>query len=141
MFARLAAVLLVLSPLAAAAQAPAPSVDYFVGNWANVAFNGEQDLQRMAQVARGYCNIPYRIERRGPETFAMYVAENLREVRLMQQQGKTYIVPVEAENNVLRGARELSIRDQNTFTLRYLESANHARYGLNVFVRCGARAR
>lgn len=125
----------------AAAQAPAPSVDYFVGSWANVTYNDNNDLPRMITVARGYCNLPYRIERRSADTFAMYVAENLREVRLMQQQGRVYIVPTEAENNVLRGARELTIRDQNTFMLRYLENATHSRYGLNVFVRCGGQRR
>jgi hypothetical protein len=128
--------------IAGAAQAQqAPSVDYFIGSWGVVTYNDANDLGRMIGVARSYCNIPYRIERRTPETFAMYVAENLRDVRLMEQRGRWYIVPTEADNNVLRGARELTIRDSNTFMLRYLENHNHARYGLNVFVRCGARGR
>ena len=138
---RIIALVLALAAVPAAAQAPQPSVEYFVGTWANVTYNDNNDLGRMITVARGYCNIPYRIERRSADTFAMYVAENLREVRLMQQQGRVYIVPTEAENNVLRGARELTIRDGNTFMLRYLENANHARYGLNVFVRCGGQRR
>lgn len=119
---------------------PAPSVDFFIGSWGVVSFNDDRDLGRMIGVARSYCNIPYRINRRSADTFEMFVAENLREVRLMTQQGKVFIVPAQADNNVLRGARELTIRDANVFTLRYLENANHARYGLNVFVRCGARA-
>jgi hypothetical protein len=138
--------LLLLAPLAVFVAAPAPqaqpapSVDYFVGSWGVVSYNDERDLGRMIGVARGYCNIPYRISRRSADTFEMFVAENLREVRLMTQQGKIFIVPAQADNNVLRGARELTIRDANVFTLRYLENANHARYGLNVFVRCGTRA-
>jgi hypothetical protein len=134
---RILCLLLALAAGPASAQAPAPTVDYFIGNWANVSYNDNNDLPRMITVARGYCNLPYRIERRSPDTFMMYVAENLREVRLMQQEGRTYIVPTMAENNILRGARELTIRDANTFMLRYLENGTHARYGLNVFVRCG----
>lgn len=122
------------------AAQPAPSVDYFIGTWSTVAFNDENDLGRMTQMARGYCNIPYVIRRRSADTFEMYVAENLAEVRLMQRDGKVYIVPAQDERGVLRGARELRIRDSNTFTLRYLENANHQRYGQGVFVRCGARA-
>jgi hypothetical protein len=139
-FSRVLSFLLVLAAGPAVAQAPAPSVDYFVGTWANVTYNDSNDLPRMITVARGYCNLPYRIERRSADTFAMYVAEDLREVRLMQQQGHVYIVPTEAENNVLRGAREVTIRDANTFMLRYIENARNAQYGLNVFVRCGGAA-
>lgn len=132
---------IVLSAAAMPARAQqAPSVDYLVGNWGVVSFNNDGDLGRMIGIARGYCNIPYRINRRSNDTFEMFVAENLREVRLMQQNNRIYIVPVEADNNVLRGAREITVRDANVFTLRYLENANHQRYGLNVFVRCGARA-
>lgn len=124
----------------ASAQPAVPPVDFFIGSWGVVAFNDERDVGRMAQVARGYCNIPYRIARRSADTFEMFVAETLREVRLMQQDGKVYIVPAQAEGNVLRGARELTMRGADSFSLRFLENANHQRYGQNVFVRCGGRA-
>lgn len=124
---------------ATAVQAqPAPSVDFFIGNWSTVAYNDENDLSRMAGVARGYCNLPYRITRKSPETFEMYVAENLAEVRLLQRDGKFYIVPVQEDRGILRGAREVRIRDANMFTVQYLENNLNQRYGRGVFVRCGA---
>jgi hypothetical protein len=135
-----AAALLLGAAGPAASQSAVPPVDFFIGSWGVVAFNDERDVGRMTQVARGFCNIPYRIARRSAETFEMFVAESLREVRLMQQEGRVYIVPAQAEGNVLRGARELTMRGPDSFSLRFLENANHQRYGQNVFVRCGGRA-
>lgn len=118
----------------------APPVDYFIGNWSTVSFNDESDVGRMVQVARGYCNLPYKIIRKTPDTFEMYVAEKLSEVKLLEQDNRVYIVPLTPEGQRVYGARELTIRDGNIFSLRYLENANHVRYGLNVFVRCGKQA-
>lgn len=129
------------SPNPGPVTSKAPPVDYFVGNWGAVSFNDEGDVGRMAQVARGYCNLPYKIERRSPDTFAMYVSEKLKEVKLLEQDNRVYIVPLTPEGQVIHGARELTVRDQNTFSLRYLESAENARYGPNVFVRCGKLAK
>jgi len=133
----LLAAALALGAGGAEAQAQLPSVDYFIGAWSKVSFNDESDRARMAQVARGYCNIPYRITRSSPDTFRMFVAETERDVRLMEQGGQLYIVPATADGGVLRGARVLRVIDQNQFTLRYVENATHQRYGANVFVRCG----
>lgn len=120
---------------------PPPSVDYFVGNWGTVSFNDENDVKKMIAIARGYCNLPYKIVKKSDKTFMMYVAENLKEVEILQQDGKTYIIPVTPEGQTVYGARELTVRDANTFSLKYVEKANHARYGQNVFVRCGGRTR
>ncbi len=117
-----------------------PSPSYFAGRWGTVAYNDDGDLGRMAQVARGYCGaLAYKIERKSDDTFSMYVAEALKDVRVMERDGSLFIVPIETDQGVFKGARELKVRDKNTFTLRYLETHNHHRYGLNVFVRCGGR--
>lgn len=117
-----------------------PGADYFEGRWGTVSYNDEGDLGRMTQVARGYCgSLAYVIRRKSNETFEMYVAESLKEVRVMDREGKAFVVPVETDQGVFKGARELQVRNNNTFTLKYLENHNHQRYGLNVFVRCGGR--
>ena len=118
----------------------APPIDYLVGTWSPVTFNDESDVGRMIQVARGYCNLPYKINRKNPETVEMYVAEKLAEVKFLEQDNRVYVVPLTPEGQRIYGAREFTMRDQNVFTLRYLENANHVRYGLNVFVRCGKQA-
>lgn len=115
----------------------APPVDYFIGSWSTVSFNDESDVGRMTQIARGYCNLPYKIARKSADSFEMYVAEKLTEVKLLEQDNRVYIVPITPEGQRVHGARELTVRDHNVFSLRYLEKANHERYGLNVFVRCG----
>ena len=128
------------NPRPAPITSKAPPVDYFIGTWSTVSFNDEGDVGRMVQVARGYCNLPYKINRRSSDTFEMYVAEKLVEVKLLEQDNRVYIVPNTPEGQKIYGARELSVRDNNIFSLRYLENVNHVRYGQNVFVRCGKQA-
>jgi hypothetical protein len=112
---------------------------FFVGHWGQVSFNNENDLAKMTQVARTYCNLPVTIALNTPTTFKMYVATELKEVQVFEQSGSLYIIPTEQlSDGIIRGARELRVIDNNTFTLRYLEDEAHRHYGPNVFTRCGA---
>lgn len=132
---------LTVSISGAVAQSPPPDPDYFVGRWGKVAFNDDRDLGRMINMARSFCgNIPYMIRRRSGDAFEMFVAETLRDVRVVSDGSRLFIVPVGADATTA-GVRELSVRDRNVFTLRYLDQQNHSRYGANVFVRCGAANR
>ncbi len=121
---------------------PAVAANFFVGRWGQVAFNNENDLPKMRGVAKGYCgSVATSITQRTPETFAMYVMTDLKEVQVYEQNGSLYIIPVEqVSDGVIRGARELHVLDDNAFTLRYLEDEAHRRYGPNVFVRCGTKS-
>jgi hypothetical protein len=112
---------------------------FFAGRWGQVSFNTAEDLPKMSKVAREYCNLPVNITLNSPETFMMYVATELKEVQVFEQSGSLYVIPIaQLSDGVIRGARELHIIDNNTFTLRYLEDEAHRHYGPNVFVRCGA---
>jgi hypothetical protein len=131
-----------------ARQAPTPvrlpvsavvPASYFAGRWGQVSFNNADDLPKMAKVARDYCKLPTTITLSSPSTFRMYVATELKEAQVFEQNGSLYIIPTEQlSDGLIRGARELHVLDNNTFTLRYLEDEAHRRYGPNVFARCGA---
>lgn len=116
-------------------------VSYFTGSWGQVSFNTEDDIPKMRNVARQYCGgLAVRITPRSPETFQMYVTTNLREVQVYEQNGQTFIIPVDqVSDGAIRDARELKVLDQNAFTLRYLQEEANNRYGPNLFVRCGSR--
>jgi hypothetical protein len=112
---------------------------FFAGRWGQVSFNNEGDLPKMAKVAHEYCNLPVTITLNSPNTFMMYVTTELKEVQVFEQSGSLYIIPTaQLSDGIIRGARELHVIDNNTFTLRYLEDEAHRRYGPNVFARCSA---
>ncbi len=91
-------------------------------------------------MARGYCGgLATPITRKSDTTFMMYVTDQLKEVEIMEQDGKYFIVPAQAEEGILKGARELEVKGPNVFTLKYIENQHHSRYGPNVFVRCGSK--
>jgi hypothetical protein len=130
-----------VASMPATAQPQVPDASYFVGRWGKVSFNDDRDLGRMINMARSFCgSIPYVIRARGGDAFEMFVADTLRDVRVVQENGRLYIVPV-VNNGGVNGARELTVRDRNVFTVRYLDPGIHSRYGANVFVRCGAGQR
>lgn len=114
---------------------------YFSGSWGQVSFNTQADIPKMRAIARQYCGplaVPIRLAT--PTTFMMYVTTALKEVQVYDQNGQSYIIPVEQmDDGIIRDARELKILDQNAFTLHYLQEEAHQRYGNNIFVRCGSR--
>ncbi len=68
----------------------------------------------------------------------MFVGDQQAPVRVVQQDGRLFIARAVGEGIIAGGARELTIRDRNVFTVRYIDQSYHSRYGANVFVRCGA---
>lgn len=124
------------TPVRLPASAAIPA-SFFAGRWGQVSFNTADDLPKMTKVAREYCNLPVTITQNSPSTFMMYVTTELKEVQVFEQSGSLYVIPTtQMSDGLIRGARELRVIDNNTFTLRYLEDEAHRRYGPNVFARC-----
>ena len=152
MFARLAALALVLSACAQnappAVEAPPPPVpevpssirpEEVVGRWGYGAYHNDADRARTEAAARGQCGQPVVINRGPGGGVLMYLADSaqLQELFLKGSAGgRNFIGPPGPAGGPQD--REVVAFDGRVMVLRWMNPEVQNRYGTSVYVRCGA---
>lgn len=127
---------------AVAAPAQALTNEQLVGRWGFVSYWKEEDQRRSLAIARGECGQPYAITR-GPNGGVMLHgadAVTASEMTVSGAGAQARLTPVGGDANA-RNVRELRVLDPNTFITKFINQADHLRYGYKIYVRCGAGRR
>lgn len=138
------AIRLTVLPFAVLLALPAPALAQeaaqLVGRWGLASYFREADAAQVAQRARGACSHPYIIAR-GPNGGVMLNQPDQpaksEHVIKSSWGGKTYIGPPGEAGGPKD--REFVSASQNQFVLRWVDASVGNRYGVMIFVRCGAR--
>jgi len=118
---------------------PSIRAEEIVGRWGYGAYHNESDLKRTEAAARGQCNQPVAINRGPNGGLLMYLADSaqLRELNLKgSPSGKNYLGPPGPAGGVQD--REIVSFDGHTMVMRWMNPEVGTRYGMGVYVRCGA---
>ena len=149
---------LVLGALALAgctATAPAPEVatpaapaqsypsryhaSELVGRWGYASYQRPGDRVRTENAARGQCSKPYFIRAGSHGGVLMHVADQKQQQELVLKAdagGKNYIGPEGPPGGTLD--REILAFDGRLLEMKWIDPEVESRYGMGVYVRCGA---
>ncbi len=131
-----------------AAMAPPPAVpeipasiraEEIVGRWGYGAYHNDADRVRTETAARGQCGQPVIINRGPNGGVMMYLADSaqLQELSLKgSPSGKNYIGPPGPAGGPQD--REIVTFDGRSIVMRWMNPEVANRYGMGVYVRCGA---
>jgi len=125
-------------PVAAAIPSSIRSEE-IVGRWGYGAYHNEADRARTEVAARRQCGQPVVISRGPSGGVMMYLADSaqLHELALKgSPSGKNYVGPPGPAGGI--NDREIVAFDGRTMILRWMNPEIASRYGLGVYVRCGA---
>lgn len=130
-------------PAPAIVSAPPASIPArdIVGRWGYASYHNEADRTRTIAAARNACNPPFVISMGPNGGVTMLVADQTepQELRLKGgPNGRNYIGPDGPAGD--RNDREIVSFDGRVLTLKWLDPEIAGRYGIAVYVRCGARA-
>ena len=130
------------------AMAPPPPVaeipasiraEEIVGRWGYGAYHNEADRTRTEAAAKAQCGQPVVINRGPNGGVMMYLADSaqLQELRLKgSPSGKNYIGPPGPAGGP--PDREIVSLDGRSMVMRWMNPEVANRYGMGVYVRCGA---
>jgi hypothetical protein len=113
--------------------------EQFVGRWGYGAYHNESDLARTTSAARAQCGQPVVINRGPNGGVMMYLADSAELQELVPKgssSGKNYIGPPGDAGGPQD--REIVSFDGRTMVLRWMDPEVAGRYGVGVYVRCGA---
>jgi hypothetical protein len=128
-----------VQPTSAPLPASIPAQD-LVGRWGLAAFHKEEDRVRTEGMARGQCRNPYNISRGARGGVVMHLADQSQPTELSLKggaDGKNYIGLGEEPAGGQRD-REIVSFDGRVLVTRWVDQEVAGRYGLSVYVRCGA---
>lgn len=130
----------VAPPVVSAPPASIPSRD-IVGRWGFASYHQPADRARTEVAARGQCNQPYVISLGTNGGVVMHLADQAEPVELRLKggpDGKSYIGPDGPAADIKD--REIVSFDGRVLILRWIDPEVAGRYGVGVYVRCGARS-
>jgi len=126
-------------PAGAPLPASIPAQD-LVGRWGLAAYHKDEDRSRTEAAARGQCRQPYSISRGPRGGIIMHLADQSQPTELVLKggaDGKNYIglaeEPVPGQRD-----REIVSFDGRVLVTRFVDPEIAGRYGMSVYVRCGA---
>jgi hypothetical protein len=128
---------------APATGAPLPAsipAQDLVGRWGLAAYHKDEDRARTEAAARGQCKQPYNISRGPRGGVVMHLADQSQPTELMLKggpDGKNYIGLAEEPASGQRD-REIVSFDGRVLVTRFVDPEIAGRYGVSVYVRCGA---
>src|SRR5436190_10933555 len=115
--------------------------DEIVGRWGLASYHKPDDQKRTEAAARGQCKQPYVINSGPTGGVIMHLADEAQpqELRIKGSQGgKNYIGPPGPAGG--EKDREIISFDGRVMITRFIDPDAATRYGMMVYVRCGARA-
>jgi hypothetical protein len=129
-------------PPAAANAPPAPGIPAadLIGRWGFASYHREADRARTTAQARTQCSHPYVINRAPGGGVMMHLADQQQPVEMVTKggpDGKRYIGPPGPAGDT--NDREIVSFDGRVMILKWLDPEVASRYGISVYVRCGAR--
>jgi hypothetical protein len=111
-----------------------------VGRWGLAAYHKPEDRPRTETAARAQCRQPYTITRGPTGGVIMHLADQSQPTELSLKGGPgglNYVGPPDEPGGSARD-REIVSFDGRVMVLRWVDQEVAGRYGVMVYVRCGA---
>ena len=127
------------APAATVLPASIPAQD-LVGRWGFASYHKDEDRPRTETAARGQCNQPYNIGRGARGGVLMHLADQSQPTELILKGGpggKNFVGPADEPGGSARD-REILAFDGRVLVLKWMDPEVAGRYGVGVYVRCGA---